>query len=74
MKVTCNCLGYSLFHVRVESDAVYSFVKPLGKKTDGFTKHETLMECTVNSSMAMVSWWRGDKKISVCKTLIQFQL
>ncbi|PNF43664.1 hypothetical protein B7P43_G15461, partial [Cryptotermes secundus] len=22
------------------------------------------MECTVNSSMAMVSWWRGDKKIS----------
>lgn len=58
----------TLLNIYIEPEAVYSFLKPLSKKTDGFTKHETLMECTVNSSMAMVSWWRGDKKISVCKT------
>jgi hypothetical protein len=71
VKLTCQCL---IFSVYVESEAVYSFVKPLGKKTDGFTKHETLMECTVNSSMAMVSWWKGDKRISVCKIQIELQL
>jgi hypothetical protein len=57
-----------MFYICLEPDAVYSFLKPLSKKTDGFTMHETIMECTVSSSMAMVSWWRGDKRISVCKT------
>jgi len=58
----------------IAPEAVFTFVKPLSKKTDGFTKHETMMECTVSSSMAMVSWWRGDKRISVCKTFITLQL
>jgi hypothetical protein len=58
----------------IEPEAFYTFLKPLSKKTDGFTKHETMMECTVSSSMAMVSWWRGDKRISVCKTFITLQL
>jgi len=58
-----------LLNVCTEPDAVYSFLKPLSKKTDGFTMHETMMECTVNNSMAIVSWWRGDKKITVGKNL-----
>jgi hypothetical protein len=59
----------TLLNVCIESEAVYSFLKPLNKKTDGFTMHETIMECTVSSSMAMVCWWRGDKRISVRRTL-----
>jgi hypothetical protein len=54
----------------IAPEAIYTFLKPLSKKTDGFTQHETMMECTVSSSMAIVSWWRGDKRISVCKSFI----
>lgn len=47
-----------------EPDPVYSFTKPLKKKYDGFTQHELTMECTVNNSLAIVSWYKGDKKLS----------
>jgi hypothetical protein len=42
---------------------VYSFLKPLAKKSDGYIGHEVQLECTVSNSMAQVSWWQGDKKI-----------
>lgn len=48
-----------------EPDPSYSFVKPLNKKTEGFTRHDTFMECTVSNSLAIVSWWRGDTKLTV---------
>lgn len=47
-----------------EPDPTYTFTKPLKKKYDGFTKHELSMECTVSSSMANVSWYKGEKKLS----------
>lgn len=46
-----------------EPDPCYSFTKPLKKKYDGYTKHETILECTVSSSMAIVGWYKGDKKL-----------
>lgn len=46
-----------------DPDPCYSFVKPLKKKYDGFTKHETQMECTVSSSMAIVGWYKGTTKL-----------
>jgi hypothetical protein len=73
IKSTFQCLMLCV-KCFIEPEAVYTFVKPLSKKTDGFTKHETMMECTVSSSMAMVSWWRGDKRISVCKICITLRL
>lgn len=48
-----------------EPDPTYSFVKPLSKKTSGFTKHEAYMECTVSSNMAQVSWHKGKTKLEV---------
>lgn len=47
-----------------EPDPSYTFTKPLKKKHDGFTMHELTMECTVSSSMANVSWFKGDTKLS----------
>lgn len=46
-----------------EADPVYAFTKPLKKKYEGFTEHELTLECTVSSNMAIVSWWRGDKRL-----------
>lgn len=46
-----------------DPDPCYSFVKPLKKKYDGFTKHETQLECTVSSSMATVGWYKGTTKL-----------
>ncbi|GLH11534.1 Putative titin length, partial [Gryllus bimaculatus] len=46
-----------------EADPTYTFLKPLSKKIEGFTKHEVQLECTVSNSMAVVHWYRGDKKI-----------
>lgn len=46
-----------------EADPSYTFTKPLKKKIEGFTQHETTLECAVSSSMAIVSWYKGDKKI-----------
>lgn len=47
-----------------EPDPCYTFTKPLKKKHDGYTKHELTMECTVSSSLAIVSWYKDDKKLS----------
>ncbi|XP_011700590.1 PREDICTED: twitchin isoform X1 [Wasmannia auropunctata] len=46
-----------------EPDPSYNFLKPLSKKTSGFTKHEAYMECTVSSNMAQVSWYKGKTKL-----------
>lgn len=46
-----------------EADPSYTFTKPLKKKIEGFTKHETTLECTVSSSMANVTWLKDGKKI-----------
>lgn len=42
----------------------YTFIKPLNKKYDGFTKHELTLECKVSDPIAIVSWYKGDKKLS----------
>lgn len=46
-----------------EPDPTYTFTKPLKKVTSGYTKHETLLECTISNSLAIVSWWKGETKI-----------
>lgn len=45
-------------------DPSYTFIKPLAKKYNGFTKHELTLECTVSDPIAIVSWYKGDKKLS----------
>lgn len=42
----------------------YTFIKPLNKKYDGFSKHELTLECTVSDPIAIVSWYKGDEKLS----------
>lgn len=44
-------------------DPSYKFLKPLNKKYDGFTRHELTLECTVSDNVAIVSWYKGDKKL-----------
>lgn len=46
-----------------EADPTYTFTKPLKKKLEGFTEHETTLECTVSSSMANVHWFKDNTKI-----------
>lgn len=46
-----------------EPDPSYTFTKHLKKVTSGYTKHETLLECAVSNSLAIVSWWKGDEKL-----------
>ncbi|KAH8384331.1 hypothetical protein KR093_001928, partial [Drosophila rubida] len=46
-----------------EADPTYTFTKPLKKKLEGFTRHETTLECAVSSSMANVHWFKDNKKI-----------
>lgn len=48
-----------------EPPPAYTFTKPLSKKIEGFTRHETICECTVSNSLAAVSWYRGTNKITV---------
>lgn len=48
-----------------EPDPSYTFIRPLLAKTEGYTRHEAMMECTVSSGMAMVSWFKGTLKLSV---------
>lgn len=47
-----------------EADPVYTFTKPLKKKYEGFTRHEVTLECTVSNSLAIVNWYKGDKKLA----------
>lgn len=46
-----------------EPDPVYSFLRPLKKKTEGYTLHETCLECVVSSHMAIIGWFKDDKKL-----------
>ncbi|XP_013109098.2 twitchin isoform X22 [Stomoxys calcitrans] len=46
-----------------EADPSYTFTKTLKKKMDGFTQHETSLECSVSSSMANVTWLKDGVKI-----------
>lgn len=46
-----------------EPDPSYTFTKPLKKKIEGFTRHECILECAVSSGMAIISWWKEDKKL-----------
>ena len=46
-----------------EPDPTYNFTKPLKKTLTGYTKHETVLECTVSNSLAIISWWKGDTKL-----------
>lgn len=45
-------------------DPTYSFIRPLNKKYDGYTKHELILDCKVSDPIAIVSWYKGDKKLS----------
>lgn len=33
------------------------------KKIDGFTLHETILECAVSNGMAIVGWYKGTTKL-----------
>lgn len=46
-----------------EPDPSYTFVRTLKKKYEGFTDHEATLECSVSSNMAIVGWYKGDKKL-----------
>lgn len=46
-----------------EPDPSYSFTKPLKKKYDGYTKHEVELSCTISSNLAIVGWYKGDRKL-----------
>lgn len=46
-----------------EADPSFTFTKPLKKKLEGYTKHETTLECSVSSSMANVTWLKDGVKI-----------
>lgn len=46
-----------------EPDPTYTFTKNLKKTLTGYTKHEVLLECAVSNSLAIVSWWKEDKKL-----------
>lgn len=46
-----------------EPDPVYTFTKPLRKKYEGFTAHDVTLECVVSSNLAMVTWYKKDKKL-----------
>lgn len=45
-------------------DPTYSFIHLLTKKYDGYTRHELTLECKVSDSIAIVSWYKGDKKLT----------
>ncbi|XP_013148822.1 PREDICTED: twitchin isoform X2 [Papilio polytes] len=46
-----------------EPDPTYTFTKHLKKTLTGYTKHEVVLECAVSNSLAIVSWWKGEKKL-----------
>ena len=46
-----------------EAEPVYSFVRPLNKKYDGYLNRELELECTVSSSRAQLTWYKGDKAL-----------
>lgn len=46
-----------------EPDPSYTFTKALKKKYDGYTNHEVELACTVSNSLAIVGWYKGEKKL-----------
>ncbi|KAI5639981.1 immunoglobulin i-set domain-containing protein [Phthorimaea operculella] len=46
-----------------EPDPIYTFTKHLKKTISGYTQHETVLECVVSNSLAIVTWWKGDTKV-----------
>lgn len=48
----------------IEPAPTYTFIRPLDSTHDGFTKHETSMECTVSNSMAIVGWYKEKTKLT----------
>ncbi|XP_065220483.1 twitchin isoform X27 [Planococcus citri] len=42
----------------------YYFIKPLPNVVEGFTRHETIFECTVSNSLAIVGWYKGTTKLA----------
>lgn len=46
-----------------DPDPVYSFLRPLKKKSEGYTLHECVLECVVSSHMAVIGWYKNDVKI-----------
>lgn len=57
-----------LIHICCSSEPApsYYFIKPLPPVVEGFTKHETIFECTVSNSLAIVGWYKGSVKLTVC--------
>lgn len=55
---------FKIFIIFIEPAPVYTFLRPLESTTNGFTKHETSMECTVSSSMAIVGWYKEKTKLA----------
>ena len=53
----------------LEPTPVYKWSSPLPKKVDGYTTKETILECTVSASKAIVEWYKGDQVIKVSKSL-----
>ena len=58
-----NILHNRLLSLLVEADQVYSFVRPLPKKAEGYLNREFELECQVNNHKAPVAWYKGDQKI-----------
>lgn len=64
-KYTIEINGISCFaYLNVEEpDPTYSFTKPLKKSIHGYIAHETVLECQVSSSLAIIEWYKGDEKL-----------
>lgn len=62
--IDINGVQSSAFLSVEEPDPVYTFTKPLKKKYEGFTLHELTLECTVSNSLAIVSWYKGEQKLT----------
>jgi len=55
--LTCSFLKIT------EADPVYTFLRPLNKKYEGYNNREVELECTVSSGRAMVTWYKDDKPL-----------
>lgn len=52
-----------LYSIVSEPDAVYSFVRQLPKKAEGYLNREYELECQVSSHKAPINWYKGEEKI-----------
>lgn len=58
-----------MYHV-AEPAPSYYFIKSLPPTVDGFTRHDTILECKVSNSMAVVGWYKGTAKLAVSHRII----